>query len=162
MRAITLQTPRLTIAQIMKLVVYCAVACACVAPMMRLVKVSGGLHGPVGPTGIVGLWAAITVPLVWAGVSFLMIRPGRVRDQIILAFLIIPVGMMLGLGTWMLSQHAMVFRGWRTRPIHSLAVDFGGVVVHFGILLMLGMALVFLAGRLAKGHRPILGVGDKA
>lgn len=157
MRAIPLLTPRLTIIQMMKVVVYCAAAMACVAPMVHMTEVSGGLNGPIGPIGPigrVGLWSAITVPLAWAGVSFLLVRPGKIRDRLILAFLTGPVGIVLALGAWLLWPHAMVFfRGWQTRPIIALAADLGGFVLHVGIILMLGMALVFLVGRLARGQR---------
>jgi hypothetical protein len=76
MESVTTHRLRLSLVQAMKVVVYCAVASASAAPMVRLWQVGvvsgGGLKGLVS----VVLFEAELVPLLCAGLSLVLIRRG--------------------------------------------------------------------------------------
>ena len=73
---IIVKTSTISILQLMKCVVYCAVASACVAPMFQLWRV--GVVGGGTARGLVSItfFEAIVVPLAWVGLSACLIRRG--------------------------------------------------------------------------------------
>jgi len=80
----------LTIAQMMKLVVFGAAASVCLLPMKPIVE-EGLASWPA-----VLLWEAIAIPLAQAVVAFAMVKPGRFRDGLILTLVGISLAVALG------------------------------------------------------------------
>ena len=73
---------QLSVFSMMKLTLAFAVACACIAPYYRLWSL-----GIVNPRQAV-IGVAIVVPLVWAGLSFVLIRQGHLRSATIAVMLL--------------------------------------------------------------------------
>jgi hypothetical protein len=98
---------QLSVVQFMKLVVYCAVASACAAPMVRLSRINGGgadFRGLIA----VALFESVLVPLVWVGLSVLVIRRGAWRDALICAVLLCSVSVSLGIAYCAIRLHSGV------------------------------------------------------
>jgi hypothetical protein len=98
---------KLTLVQVMKLVAYCAVASACAAPMVRLWRIGfvdgGSLQGLIG----VVVFESVIVPLVWVGLSLLLVRRGIWRDGLICALLLCSNSVALGMACWSLFAYTI-------------------------------------------------------
>ncbi|QDV36130.1 hypothetical protein [Tautonia plasticadhaerens] len=124
----------LTILQLMKLTAYLAVGMAILGPMIRLTEATGG------PVLAVFVFGAVAVPLAWAGLSFVMIRPGPTRDRLVLANLLGSVASALAFALVLLAVGFWDFR------IQSDWLS--GFAIIFGMVLLLLAAATFLAARL--------------
>jgi hypothetical protein len=137
----------------MKLVVYCAVASACVAPMWRIGAVAGGAAR--GLVGVV-LLEGVVVPLVWAGLSVVLVRRGAWRDGLIAALLLWSVSMALAIAGWRFYRYTIPAYVWwppGTRD-RVLAANVLAIVTLTGSALFLARRLssVYRSGRLPKNR----------
>jgi hypothetical protein len=90
--------PGLTIAQMMKLVVFGAAASLCLLPMQALVE-EGVVTWPT-----VLIWEAVAIPLSQAVVAFALVKPGRFRDGLVLGLVGISLLVALGTAIYLLVQ----------------------------------------------------------
>jgi hypothetical protein len=90
----------LTIAQMMKLVVFGAAASVCLLPMKPLVE-EGVVTWPT-----VLLWEAVAIPLAQAVVAFALVKPGRFRDGLILAMVGISLAVGFGVAIYLIAWGA--------------------------------------------------------
>jgi hypothetical protein len=125
----------------MKLVVYCAAGSACVTPIWRLRQM-----GAVGG-GTVALFEAIVVPLVWTGLSFILVRRGAWRDGLITILLLWPVSVVLAIAGWMLFAYTIPAYG---RPYGTDAL---ALALHALVIATLLASAVFLSRRLWSAYR---------
>jgi hypothetical protein len=140
---------RLSLLQVMKLVAYCAVGSACVAPMWRLWRMGVVGGGTVQGLVSVALFEAIVVPLVWAGLSFILVRRGAWRDGLIFILLLWPVIVALTFAGWMLFAYTIPAYG---KP-HG--TDAAAISVHAVAIAALVASAVFLSRRLWNGYQSI-------
>lgn len=145
--------PRRSLLHVMKLVVFCAVALACVTPMLHLWRAGFVLGG--GPQGliVVALFEAVVVPLVWVGLSFALISRGVWRDGLITAFLLCSVSVALGMACWRLIAYTVPAYGNPYDPSETrVGVSF--LTLHIMAILALAAASLFLMAQLRRGsHR---------
>ena len=80
----------LTVGQMMKLVVFGAAASLCLLPMKPLVE-----EGVVTWETVV-VWEAVAIPLSQAVAAFLLVKPGRFRDGLILGLVVLSLVTALG------------------------------------------------------------------
>jgi hypothetical protein len=133
---------RLSLVQVMKLVVYCAVASACVAPMVqlwRIVVVAGSLQGLVA----VVLFESVLVPLVWVALSLLLVRRGAWRDGLICTLLLCSVSVALGIASWSLFAYTIPAYG---NPFERVGLS--ALTLHVMVILTLVAAILWLSFRL--------------
>lgn len=126
--------PGLTILHLMKLVAYLAVGMAILGPMIRIIE------STQGPMLAVFVFGAVAVPLAWAALSFVMIRPGPTRDRLVLANLLGSVSSALAFALFMFT--VMVYNArirWE---------EISGLGITLGMVLLLLAAATFLAARL--------------
>jgi hypothetical protein len=142
---------QLSLVQVVKLVLYCAVASACVAPMLHLwqngVVDGGSFRGLVG----VALFESVLVPLVWVGLSVFLVSRGAWRDGLICALLFCSVSVALGIACWMLFAWIQAY--WNR--IEELGIV--ALALHVLSILALIAAAVWLSFRLWRsftGPRP--------
>jgi hypothetical protein len=88
--------PQLTLRQIQKVVIFVAVASACVAPGFQLVRLGAA------ELGTVLVMEGIAIPVVLAIATLFLVRPGPLRKWIIVVLVAISVGAEPGfvLGKW--------------------------------------------------------------
>ena len=138
---------RLSLLQVMKLVAFCAVASACVAPMWQLWRlgvVAGGiLQGLVA----VGLLEGVLVPLVGVALSMVLVRRGAWRDGLIFALLLWSASMALGIAWWLLFSYTIPAYG---TPDGTGAPE---LAMHVGVIVALTAAALFLSVRLWTDYR---------
>jgi hypothetical protein len=96
---------RQSLLQLMKLVVFCAVGFACVAPMVQNWQAGSIQQRKIQGLLVIALFESILVPLVWVGLSFLIVRRGIGRDRLILALLLFPLTVVLGIMCWILFAY---------------------------------------------------------
>lgn len=133
---------RLTLAQMMKFVLFAAVACGSVAPMAQLKE-----RGVVPNWTAVFVWAAIAAPLSCAVTAFVAIRRGPFRDWLIRVFLLASVASALG--------YALYFAGLEIflemlqgRWLYGFSYLETGTAI-----IVLGTAFVVLGRRVVRGWR---------
>ena len=80
MRAEICDRSRLSILQLMRVVIFFAVAFACVAPLVRLRRVGVVQGDSVQGLLFIIIFEAVAVPLVWVLLSFVLVRRGTGRD----------------------------------------------------------------------------------
>src|SRR5690348_15605858 len=131
---------RLSLAQAMKLIVFCAAASACVAPMVHLWE--AGAIKTTERLAFAVIFEAVAVPLVWALLSFILIRRGIWKDRLIAAFLLGSVSVALGFATYSFIFFTGIYRSPLGAPRSWRGLL--GLVFHFAIVLALGAAFVFL------------------
>jgi hypothetical protein len=140
---------RLSIIQLMKVVVFCAVAFACVAPMLHLWQIGVVNGGTAQGLLVVAIFEAIAVPLVWAGLSLCLIRRGDWRDGLISLFLLCSVVAALGVSCWLLVAYTIPAYGNPLDPPER-RVDISSVALHVLIILSLSAATLFLSLRFRR------------
>jgi hypothetical protein len=133
----------MSVRQMAKFVVLCAVASACFAPIGRLADI-----------GVMSWWVAavmggIAVPIAVAVASFVVVRPGPFRDRLIRALLAVSTAIAFGEAAYYL--------------VYLLRLRSRGRVYGFGHLgdllavgltaLVLGVCLVALLWKLVPGRR---------
>jgi hypothetical protein len=133
----------------MILVVYGAVACGCVAPMVQLwqagVVNGGSIQGLVG----VALFEAVVVPIVWVGLSLVLVRRGAWRDTVVLALMLCSVLAALGTATWVFVAVVIpAFRRSGLSPVSLAGV--GALALHALLIVGLAGAGLFLTTRLVR------------
>lgn len=139
---------RLTIAHLMKLVIFTGVACACIAPALEL----SGLTR-VTPFGIV-VFESMAIPLAWAMLSLLLVRDGPLKDAVILMLVLIAVSVGLGVFLWLCS--AEIFPALMRQRAGSWPADrLTACVVVVGMIVLLSGAWVFLLVRLIRRVREL-------
>jgi len=138
---------QLSLLQLLMLVFYCAVGSACVAPMWRLWRL--GVFGGGGVQGLisVAVFEAIIVPLVWAGLSFILVRNGAWRDGLISAMLLSSVSVALAFAGWMLVAYTIPAS---RKPIGA---EPAALAVHVAAIVALVASALFLSHRLWNGYR---------
>lgn len=134
--------PSLSIRQMMKLVVFGAIASACLAPGYHLIELgvstwSGSL-----------IMEGVIVPLALALTAFPLVRKGPIKDWLIRALLLVSVTVALGVAIYLLI---FIIAGWASRrmslEVAFLAYDALGLAV-------LGLAFVLLARGLVPRRCP--------
>ena len=138
---------RLSLFQVMKLVVYCAVGSACVAPMWRLWRLGVVGGGSIQGLISVALFETVVVPLVWAGLSFMLVRRGAWRDGLISTLLLWSVTVALAFAGWMLFAYTIPMYG---KPYGT---DTAALAVHVAAITALVASAVFLSRRLWNVYR---------
>lgn len=151
---------QLSLMQAMKLVAFSAAAFACVAPIVRLWK----LTGPPWSGISVVIFNAVAVPLVWVALSFVLVRRGDWRDRLVLSLLLCSVSVALAAAAWMLFMVVSDTLQLRYDSSLGLFVDSSNLVmepqeviralslVGFVTIALAGAA-VFLATRLMRKFR---------
>ena len=142
---------RLSIIGLMKSVVFCAVAFACVAPMLHLWRIGVVDGGSAQGLLIVALFEAVAVPPVWVGLSLCLIRRGAWRDGLITSLLLCSVSVALGISCWVLFLYTIPAFGNPLDPPES-RVGITSMVLHVAIILSLAAATLFLTLRLWRGN----------
>jgi hypothetical protein len=127
---------RLTLRQMMKLVIIAAFASAAVAPIARL-KDQGGT--PSWWTVVV--WAAVVAPLVSALVAFPLVRKGSLKDWLIRALLTVSVAVAFGLAIFFLVWQVRFAISRRISPDYHFLLPTGAVAI------LLGFAVTLLVSR---------------
>jgi hypothetical protein len=107
----------LTLRQMMKLVVFGAVASASAVPMVRLTEI-GAITWP-----FLALFEAVAIPLVLALVAFPLVHQSPLKDWLIRVLLLISVGSVLGAAIYSLA--------WASSGPPSLNVWASGMHVEF-------------------------------
>ena len=131
----------LSIFQMMKLVVFFAVAFASVAPMVHLWQ-AGAVHGLLS----VAIFGAVLVPLGWIGLSVILVRRGPWRDALILCLLLCSVLVALATACQpLVFQLIPALRRAGTRWDVVTAMSINSLIV-----LILAAASLFLVGRLIR------------
>ncbi len=146
----TTSSPRLNLSifQVMKAVIFFAVAFASIAPMIHLwqagVVSGGGLAGLVS----VAIFGGVLVPLEWIGLSLILIRRGPHRDTLILCLLLCSVLVALGTACWIFLNHLLpAYR--RVAARWSIATS---MLIASVVIVILSSATVFLMGRLVRAY----------
>lgn len=124
--------------QVMKLVVFCAVAFACVAPLLPAVQ--GGEQ--VIATMIL---EAVAVPVVWAGLSLVLVRRGEFRDRLVTILLLVSVSVALGFAC--VGFVVITIASLRNPTMEGDLIFLLGDLL---VTLALAAAACFLASRLLK------------
>jgi hypothetical protein len=128
---------RLTLVQLMKMVIFCAVASACVAPMFHLWRVG------VAQASAVVVFEAFLVPLVLAGLSFILVRRGPWKDDLIAFLLLCSVSVALGFAVWLFVFYTIpTYSDPRVGP--ESRTSLAGLMLHVLVALTLAAALILL------------------
>jgi hypothetical protein len=137
---------RLSVFQLMKLVVVFAVAFSAVAPMVHLWQAGAVQGGSLSGLASVAIFGAVLVPLIWVGLSLILIRRGPWRDTLIVGLLLCSVLVALATACWMLVyQLVPAYRRSFARWDVTIAMLINTVVV-----LVLCAAGLFLVGWLTR------------
>jgi hypothetical protein len=134
----SLTQTRLSIVQLMKLVVFAAVASACIAPMVNLWRAG------VAPAWMGVVLEGVAVPLAMAGLSIVLIRRGPRRDRLFMWLLLISVTVALITASW--------FFATQTFPLvldPAIPINYPVVSINLALVLILASALAFLSTHLA-------------
>jgi len=136
----------LSIFQMMKLVVFFAVAFASVAPMVHLWQAGAVQGGSAAGLGFVAIFGAVLVPLEWIGLSLVLVRRGPGRDTLILCLLLCSVLVALSAACWILFYQLLpALRRGTGPPDMVIAMSINSLVV-----LILAAGGLFLAGRIVR------------
>ncbi len=115
---------RLTLRQMMKLVIFAAIASASVSDCLA----QAGLVSLLPSWSTVYLWGDVVVPLVSALVAFPLVRKGPLKDWLIRSLLMTSVAVALGLAIYWMGYVCFSVRRW-----HSIRFtdsnDVAGVIV---------------------------------
>jgi hypothetical protein len=137
---------RLTLLQIMKLVVGCALATAYVLPFVRLAEAG------IATMSAMLLVGTIAVPLVFALVTIVLARKGPLKDWLVQALCMTSVGVALGSMVLGLATASTIWvRRGMPRDLYSLASlgTVGLPAVVFSIIFALLLRRVVTARRIA-------------
>ncbi|WP_152050901.1 hypothetical protein [Tautonia marina] len=129
--------PAFTIRQLMGLVVYAAVACACAVPAVRLWE-----YGIVDPS-FLGALVPPVIALGWAATSMLLVRRGRGRTRLVASLLLFAVS--VGLICTLQVLRPPVGAALAGRPVP--AGDAWGIAL-MGVVLSALLGLFAALGRL--------------
>jgi hypothetical protein len=133
----------------MKLVAFCAVGLACVAPMLNLWRAGVVQGGSAKGLVSVALFEAVVVPLVWGVLSFALVRRGGWRDRLITALLLGSASVALGAAVWLLISYTIpAYGNPDVAPESRLGV--ASLALHIMAILALFAAALFLSLRLMR------------
>ncbi len=137
---------RLSIVQLMKLVVFFAVAFAAVAPMVHLWQAGVVQGGSLSGLAVVAIFEGVLLPLIWVGMSLILIRRGAWRDALIISLLLCSVVVALATACWVLVFYLFpAFKSSATPWEVAIAM-----LIHSVVVLILCAASLFLIGKLTK------------
>jgi ammonia channel protein AmtB len=93
------------------------------------------------------LFEAVLVPLVWVGLSLVLVRGGARRDGLISALLLCSATVALGIACWLLATY--------TIPSYRMGSGTGiaGLALHAATITALFATVLFLSCRLRRGRR---------
>ncbi len=134
----------LTLLQMMKLVVFAAVASLCLVPMVRLAEV-GAVSWPFAV-----LMGAVAIPMVLAIVAFPLIKRGPLKDWLIRALLMTSVGVILLAAIYLILWGAVGLQSLNLWA-RSTAITVGFL---WGVIVVLGVPFLFLVQPLVPGRCP--------
>jgi hypothetical protein len=129
MKASRAQIPRLrlSLTQMMKLVLFAAVASATVAPMAQLKEA-----GVIPNLSAVVLWGGVAAPLACAVTALLVIQPGPSKDWIIRALVLVSVGFALGAAIYF--EALAVYLATRGQGLYGFSfIETTAVIVVLGV-----------------------------
>ena len=132
----------------MKLVAFCAVGFACVSPMLAIP------HGKDPASyAVLAAFEGVAVPLVWTGLSMVLVRRGPWRDRLVMSLLLCSVSIALVFGCLMLFLVIISNYG---NPARSPASRIRPIAVaeHVLAIVALAGAVLFLASRLFERRTP--------
>ena len=138
---------KVSLVQVMKLIAFSAVAAGCVAPMLQLWEAGAVQARSVQGLVSVIILEAVGVPLVWAGLSFLIVGRGILRDRFIAGMLLCSVSMAFGFACWTLIAYVIPSYGTVYGPSAS------ALALHISVIITLGTAALFLLSRLWRGFK---------
>jgi hypothetical protein len=138
----------LSIYQMMKLVIFFAVAFASIAPMVHLWQAGVVEGGAERGLVFVAIFGAVLVPLEWIGMSLILVRRGPWRENLIVCLLLCSVLVALGTACWMLIYHFIP----ALRRISVRGDVVTSILIALAVILVLSAASVFLMGKLIRGH----------
>jgi hypothetical protein len=133
---------RITLFQMLKLVMFAAVASACLAPAARLVDAG------------VGSWPgflvmeAVIIPMVLAVVAFPLVRPGPLKEWWIRVLLMISLAVALGMAVYFL-----VWASWHMRRRGTLD-ELSFVALDLLVIVILVLGLGVLLSQAVPGKCP--------
>lgn len=122
---------QLSLFQVMKLMVFCAAAFAAVAPIVRFTAIRGAGGWGAG----LFIYSLIAVPLVWALVSFALVRQGIWRDRVILSMLLCSVSVALAIATLSLVLTAGQLRIQSLLPFAAVTITLAAAEAFLAIRL---------------------------
>jgi hypothetical protein len=143
----------MSLLQSMKLVAFCGVGFACAAPMLNLWRAGVVDGGTTRGLLSVALFEAVVVPLVWVGLSFILIRRSGWRDKLIAALLLCSVAVALGFAVYSLIAYTIPAYGNPHVPPEE-RVGLASLALHLMAILALSAAPLFLSLRLMRTARP--------
>src|SRR5262249_41566191 len=136
----------MTIAQLQKLVAFAGAACACIVPGIEF---SG--HGGVTPFHVC-VFESMVVPIVWAALSFFLLK-NPWKDTAIIALVMIAASVGLGVFGWAFFTELLpAFRRPAKRPV----IDLASMEMFCSAMGMLIAGWVFLLSRLSRHGRRLL------
>ncbi len=139
---------QLSMSQMMKLVVFAAAASVVLVPMTTLVDLG------IGTWVSVAVFGFVAVPLTWAILSRLLLRPGVFKDWFFMTMLAVSVGGCFAVANYILAIHFLpVLIRLRMEEIvrKSMLID---MVMLCGIDILLAFGLVFLFRRVVPARCP--------
>jgi len=141
---------QLSLMQAIKLVVFCAAAFACVAPIVRQWQLDGS---PWTAMSVV-TFSAVAVPLVWVTISFVLVPRSLWRDRFVLSLLLCSVSTALAAAAWILCM--LVSETLRVRSA-GFVVDWQEMIRDLALVGVVAIALagavLFLATCLVRKFR---------
>ncbi len=99
------------------------------------------------------IFESVAVPLVWAGLSFVLIRRGGWRDRLITGLLLCSTSVALAFACWLFFAYLI------PDSIRKSRVDFSSTALFVLVIFLMAGAVIFLSLRLRRG-RPSLGSGE--
>jgi hypothetical protein len=126
------------------LVVFAALAFACLAPLVHLAENNGRWS-------IVIIGGVVVVPLVWALAAFPLVRKGLFKDWLIRALLMVAVSVAFALHVFfaVMSTRGVFLRLSQEERFEYITL--AGIILA---VIVLGFALIFLLRRVVPGRCP--------
>lgn len=138
--------PRLTLLQVMKLIIFCAAAFASIAPMLHLWQ-AGAAQGSA-----VVLFEAVVVPLVMAILAFVLFHKGSRRDGFITSSLLCSTCFALGFAVYSFWSFTLpTYGNAQVHPRDRTSV--AGLATHITAILALSAGFAFLMKGLVRKSR---------
>ncbi len=136
----------LSIFQMMKLVIFFAVAFASIAPEFHLWQAGVVERGSARGLAVAVIFGATLVPLEWAGLSLLLVRRGHQRDRLILGLLLCSALVALVTACWTFVDD--VVPAFRYVGAPPSALD--SLLMASVVILVLAAACAFLGAKLVR------------
>ncbi len=138
---------KITLLQASKLIVGCAVAFGCIAPLLRLWQAGAVAGGTMEGLWMVAIFEGVLVPLVWVALVQILVRRGPWRDGLVRVLVLNSVLVALGFAGFLLVRFTIP--EWlRGSNVAGNASNLWTLGSHLGIIAVLMLATLFLARRL--------------